>query len=133
MQDLLSGQVKLSFAGIPNVLPQVKAGRLRALAVSTPKRSPDLPDVPTVAEAGVAGYEATLWLNLAAPLGTPTQIAQRLYTEAAKALQDPELQRGFRAAGVEPTLLAPAELAKFMQDEYEKWGRVVRQTGATIN
>jgi tripartite-type tricarboxylate transporter receptor subunit TctC len=133
MQDLISGQVKLSFAGIPNVLPQVKAGRLRALAVSTPKRSPDLPDVPTVAEAGVPGYEATLWLNLAAPLGTPAEIVQRLYTETGKALQDPELQRGFRAAGVDPSLLAPAALARFMQTEYEKWGRVVRQTGATIN
>ena len=133
MQDLLSGQVKLSFAGIPNVLPQVKAGRLRALAVSTPKRSPDLPDTPTVAEAGVPGYEATLWLDLAAPLGTPGEIVQRLYAETAKALQDPDLQRGFRAAGVEPTLLGPAELAKFVQAEYEKWGRVVRQTGATIN
>jgi tripartite-type tricarboxylate transporter receptor subunit TctC len=133
MQDLLSGQVKLSFAGIPNVLPQVKAGRLRALAVSTPKRSPDLPDVPTVAEAGVPGYEATLWLDLAAPAGTPADIVQRLYGETEKALKDPELQRGFRAAGVEPSLLGPSELAKFMQAEYEKWGRVVRATGATVN
>lgn len=133
MQDLLSGQVKLSFAGIPNVLPQVRAGRLIALAVSTPKRSPDLPDVPTVAEAGVPGYEATLWLDLAAPVGTPADIVQKLYSETEKALKDPELQRGFRAAGVEPSLLGPSELAKFMRAEYEKWGRVVRATGATVN
>ncbi len=97
MQDLLGGQVKVSFAGIPNVLPHVKAGRLRALAVSTPQRSPDLPQVPTVAEAGVPGYQATLWLNLAAPAGTPADIVQRLYAETAKALQDAELQQSFRA------------------------------------
>jgi len=133
MQDLLGGQVKVSFAGIPNVLPHVKAGRLRALAVSTPKRSPDLPDVPTVSEAGVPGYEATLWLNLAAPAGTPADIVQRLYAETARALQDAELQKSFRAAGVEASPMSPQQLAAFMQAEYEKWGRVVRDTGATVN
>ena len=133
MQDLLGGQVKVSFAGIPNVLPHVKAGRLRALAVSTPRRAPDLPDVPTVAEAGVPGYEATLWLNLAAPPGTPAEIVQRLYTETAKALQDAELQQNFRAAGVEASPMSPQELAGFMRAEYEKWGKVVRATGATVN
>ena len=133
MQDLLSGQVKVSFAGIPNVMPQVKAGRLRALAVTTPQRSPDLPDVPTVAEAGVPGYEATLWLNISAPAGTPAEIVNRLYAETAKMLQDPEVQQGFRAAGVEPTVLAPEPLGAFIRSEYEKWGKVVRDTGATVN
>ena len=133
MQDLLGGQVKVSFAGIPNVLPHVKAGRLRALAVSTPQRSPDLPDVPTVAEAGVPGYQATLWLNLAAPAGTPGEIVQRLYAETAKALQDVELQQSFRAAGVEASPMSPQELASFMRGEYEKWGKVVLDTGATVN
>jgi tripartite-type tricarboxylate transporter receptor subunit TctC len=133
MQDLLGGQVKVSFAGIPNVLPHVKAGRLRALAVSTPQRSPDLPDVPTAAEAGVPGYQATLWLNLAAPAGTPGDIVQRIYAETAKALQDAELQQNFRAAGVEASPMSPQELAGFMRGEYEKWGKVVRDTGATVN
>jgi tripartite-type tricarboxylate transporter receptor subunit TctC len=133
MQDLLSGQVKVSFAGIPNVMPHVKAGRLRALAVTTPARSPDLPDVPTVAEGGVPGYEATLWLNLSAPAGTPPEIVQRLYAETAKVLQDPEVQQGFRAAGVEATVLAPDALGAFIRAEYEKWGKVVRDTGATVN
>jgi tripartite-type tricarboxylate transporter receptor subunit TctC len=133
MQDLLAGEVKVSFAGIPNVLPHVKAGRLRALAVSTPQRSADLPEVPTVAQAGVPGYEATLWLNLAAPAGTPADIVQRLYVETGKALKDAELQSAFRAAGVAPTLMAPQELAAFMRAEYEKWGKVVRETGATVN
>jgi len=133
MQDLIGGQVRVSFAGIPNVMPHVKAGRLRALAVSTPNRSPDLPDVPTVAEAGVPGYEATLWLNLAAPGGTPQAIVQRLHGETVKALQDPELRQSFRSAGVEASPLGPQELAVFMRAEYEKWGRVVRETGATVN
>ena len=133
MQDLISGEVKVSFAGIPNVLPQIKAGRLRALAVSTPQRSPDLPDVPTVAEAGVPGYEATLWLNLSAPLDTPAAIIQRLQSETQKALQDANLQHSFRAAGVEATFLGPQVLAAFMRAEHEKWGRVVRDTGATVN
>ena len=133
MQDLLGGQVKVSFAGIPNVLPHVKAGRLRALAVSTPQRSPDLPDVPTAAEAGVPGYQATLWLNLAAPAGTPGDIVQRIYAETAKALQDAELQQNFRSAGVEASPMSPQELAGFMRAEYEKWGKVVRDTGATVN
>jgi len=133
MQDLLGGQVKVSFAGIPNVLPHVKAGRLRALAVSTPQRSPDLPDVPTVAEAGVPGYQATLWLNLAAPAGTAGDIVQRIYAETARALQDAELQQSFRSAGVEASPMSPQELAGFMRGEYEKWGKVVRDTGATVN
>jgi len=133
MQDLLGGQVKVSFAGIPNVLPHVKAGRLRALAVSTPQRSLDLPEVPTAAEAGVPGYQATLWLNLAAPAGTPSDVVQRIYAETAKALQGAELQKSFRAAGVEASPLSPQELAGFMRAEYEKWGKVVRATGASVN
>jgi tripartite-type tricarboxylate transporter receptor subunit TctC len=133
MQDLISGQVSVSFAGIPNVLGHVKSGRLRALAVTTPKRWSELPEVPTLAEAGVTGYEATLWLNIAGPAGLPAEIVQRLHGEIAKALQDPELQASFRAAGVEATVLAPEPLAAFMRAEHEKWGRVVRQTGATVN
>ena len=133
MQDLVSGQVKVSFAGISNALHHLKAGRLRALAVSTAKRWPDLPEVPTVAQAGIPGYEATLWLNLAAPAGTPTEIVQRLHGETARALQDAVLQQSFRAAGVEAQVLGPLELAAFMRAEYDKWGRVVRDTGAKVN
>jgi tripartite-type tricarboxylate transporter receptor subunit TctC len=133
MQDLVSGQVTVSFAGIPNALTHLKSGRLRALAVSTSTRWPDLPEVPTVAEAGIPDYEATLWLNLAAPAGTPPDIVQRLYAETAKVLQNPELQLSFRAAGVEAQVLGPQELAAFMRAEYDKWGKVVRATGATVN
>lgn len=133
MQDLASGQVKVSFAGVPNVLSHLKAGRLRALAVSTPRRWPELPNVPTVAESGVPGYEATLWLNLSGPPGMPAALVQRLYAEVNKALKDPELQQQFRSAGVEAASMEPRELAAFIRGEYEKWGRVVRDTGATVN
>ena len=133
MQDLISGQVKVSFAGVPNVLPHVKSGRLRALAVTTAKRWGELPEVPTLAEAGVPGYEATLWLNLSAPAGTPQEIVQRLYAETAKALQDPEFLQSLRSVGVEAHVMPPQELAAFIRAEYEKWGKVVRDTGATVN
>jgi tripartite-type tricarboxylate transporter receptor subunit TctC len=133
MQDLIGGQVQVSFAGIPNVLSQVKNGRLRALGITGAKRWSELPEVPTIAEAGVPGYEATLWLAIAAPAGTPGEIVQRLHAEVGKALQDPELRHSFLAAGVEPSLLGPQELGAFMRAEYDKWGRVVRQTGATVN
>jgi tripartite-type tricarboxylate transporter receptor subunit TctC len=133
MQDLLSGQVSVSFAGTPNVMPHLKAGRLRALGVTTPKRSPDLPDVPTIAEAGVPGYEATLWLGLAAPAGVPAEIVQRLNTDISNLLRDPDVQQGFRAAGVDASVLGPAEFGAFMRTEFEKWGKVVRDTGAKVN
>jgi len=133
MQDLISGQVKVSFAGIPNVMPSLRSGKLRALAVSTPKRSPDLPDVPTVAEAGVPGYDATLWLALLAPAGTPGEIVQKLYTEATRTLREPEVQKAIAATGVEVNIIGPQELPAFLQAEADKWGKVARESGATIN
>jgi tripartite-type tricarboxylate transporter receptor subunit TctC len=133
MQDLIAGQVGVSFAGVPNVLGHVRSGRLRALGVTTSKRWSELPEVPTLAEAGVAGYEATLWLNVSGPAGMPADIVQRLAREIAKALKDPEVQNNFRTGGVEAAWMAPQELNAFMRAEYEKWGKVVRDTGATVN
>ena len=133
MQDLLGGQVPVSFAGVPNVISAVKAGKLRALAVTTARRWSELPDVPTVAEAGVPGYEATLWLGLAAPAGTPADIINRLHAETAKALQDAELLQSFRVAGVNASIMSPAEFGTFLRTEHDKWGKVVRDTGATVN
>ena len=133
MQDLLGGQVGVSFAGVPNVLGHVKAGRLKALGVTTATRWSELPEVPTLAEAGVPGYEATLWLNISGPPGMAAELVQRLNAEIAKALRDPEVQANFRSGGVEATAMGPQELSAFMRAEYEKWGRVVRETGATVN
>jgi len=133
MQDLVAGQVGVEFAGIPNVLGNVKAGRLRLLGVTTAKRWSELPEVPTIAEAGVPGYEATLWLNVSGPPHMPEELVQRLAAEIQRALQDPELQANFRTAGVEAHFMPPQELGAFIGAEYEKWGRVVKQTGATVN
>ena len=133
MQDLIAGQVGVSFAGIPNVLGHVRSGRLKALGVTTEKRWSELADVPTLAEAGVPGYEATLWLNVSGPAGMPPDIVQRLHAEIAKALQDAEVQKNFRAAGVDATAMGPQELERFMRAEYDKWGKVVKDTGATVN
>jgi len=133
MQDLVAGQVGVEFAGIPNVLGNVRAGRLRMLGVTTSTRWSELPDVPTIAEAGVPGYEATLWLNVSGPPSMPADVVQRLAAEIERALQDAALQAAFRTAGIEAHFLPPQELNAFMAAEYEKWGRVVKQTGATVN
>ena len=133
LQDLIAGQVGVSFAGGPNVLGHVRSGRLRALGVTTATRWSELPDVPTLAEAGVPGYEATLWLNVSGPAGMPADIVQRLNNEIAKALKDPEVQNNVRTGGVDAIWMGPQELNAFMRAEYEKWGKVVRDTGATVN
>jgi tripartite-type tricarboxylate transporter receptor subunit TctC len=133
MQDLISGQVKVSFAGIPNVAAQARNGRLRILAVTSAARWPELAEVPTLAEAGVPGYEAALWVALLAPAATPAAIVERLHAELGRALQEPEVQQSLRAAGLAPALMGPRELGAFLRAEQEKWGRVVRETGATVN
>ena len=133
MQDVLGGRVKVHFAGVPNVINHVRAGKLRALGVTTTQRWPDLPEVPTIAEAGVAGYEATLWLSMLAPAGTPEAIVTRVSAEIGKALQEPEVLKQLRNAGIAPSYLGPQEFGAFLRAEHEKWGRVVRATGATIN
>ena len=126
MQDLLAAQVGVSFAGVPNVIGHVKGGRLKALGVTTPQRWSELPDVPTLAEAGVAGYEATLWLSISGPAHMPAPIVQRLYAEISKALQDPEVRASFRTGGVDAVSMPPDQLTAYMRAEYEKWGTVVR-------
>ena len=133
MQDVLGGQVKVHFAGIPNVLNHVRNGRLRALGVTTAKRWSDMPDVPTIAEAGVPGYEASLWLSMFAPARTPAAIVARLSDEIGKALQDPDMLQKLHNAGIAPAYLGPREFGPFLRAEYDKWGKVVKDTGATVN
>ncbi len=133
MNDLLGGQVKVSFVGMPNALPNLANGKLRALAVTTKKRSPDLPDVPTMDEAGVPGYEANIWLALLAPPGTPREIIEKLNTEVTKVLSTAEARKLMSSAGVDVATSTSDELAKLMQSDLERWGKVVRETGATVN
>lgn len=131
--DMLGGQVKVGFPGTPIALPHVKAGRLRALAVTTSKRSSELPDVPTIAESGVPGYDATVWLGLLAPSGTPREIVQKLYTETSKVLRIPEVQQNIAATGVDVNVIGPEEFAQYLRTEHDKWSKVVRDSGAQVN
>jgi tripartite-type tricarboxylate transporter receptor subunit TctC len=133
MQDLLGGQVKASFVGMPNALPNLASGKLRALAVTTRKRSPDLPDVPTMDEAGVKGYDATIWLGMLAPKGTPREIVDKLNASMRKVLADPEAQKLMHKAGVEVAPSTPEQFASLMKSEYARWGEVVARTGAVVN
>lgn len=131
-QDVVGGQVKVGFVGTPIAIPQVKNGRLRALAVSTPARSSQMPDVPTLQEAGIAGYEATIWVALLGPAGMPRDIVLRLNGDIAKLLRAADVRPAIIATGLEVSTGSPEELATLIRVEYEKWGRVIRETGATV-
>jgi len=132
LTDLLGGQVQLMFDNIPSSLPQVRAGKLRALAVTGPRRSPVLPDLPTVAEAGLTGYSITSWFALFAPAGTPAKVLIRLNKEAAKAIASKELQQQWMAQGLEPAGGTPDQLAEFRRIEAAKWEKIVRESGARV-
>ena len=133
MNDVLGGQVKVTFAGVPNVLPNLGTGKLRALAVSTSTRYAELPNVPTIAEAGVPGYDATIWLGLLAPPNTPRDVVQRLNADITRILSTPEAKKLMASAGVDVATSTPEEFGRLMQSELERWGKVVRETGATVN
>lgn len=130
LTDLLGGQVHMQFSGLPPLLPFIRSGKLRALGVASLKRAPALPDVPTIAEAGVPGYEATSWQGLSAPARLPTQISTLLHGTLTKFISAPETRARFAELGAEPVGSTPAEFARFIKVEFDKWGPVIRQTGA---
>lgn len=130
--DLVAGVVESSFAGVPNALAQVPSGRLKALAVTTGKRAPQLPDVPTLQEAGVSGYDASVWLALLAPAGTPREIVAKLNSEIAKLMAAPDTKKALFDAGVEPTPSSPEEMAEYLQQELARWGKVVKDADIRI-
>jgi tripartite-type tricarboxylate transporter receptor subunit TctC len=132
-QDLMSGIVKVSFVGTPIAIPHMKSGRLIALGVSTAQRSPEMPEVPTIAEAGVPGFEARVWIGLLAPAGTPPEIVNKLNAEITKLMRTDEVRKLLVPTGMEPDTDTPAQFAAFLKEDYEKWGRVVRESGATVN
>jgi tripartite-type tricarboxylate transporter receptor subunit TctC len=132
-QDLMSGIVKVSFVGTPIAIPHMKSGRLIALGVSTAQRSPEMPEVPTIAEAGVPGFEARVWIGLLAPAGTPPEIVNKLNAEITKLMRTDEVRKLLVPTGMEPDADTPAQFAAFLKEDYEKWGRVVRESGATVN
>jgi tripartite-type tricarboxylate transporter receptor subunit TctC len=130
--DLLSGRVVVMFDQIATALPSVRDGRLRALGVSTAKRSPAAPDIPTIAEAGLPGYDVTTWHGLVAPAGTPRPIIDRLHDEVVKALNSPMVKERFASAGIVPVSSTPEQFAAFTQAEVLRWRAVVKASGVKI-
>ncbi len=130
--DLVAGVVESSFAGVPNALVHVPTGKLRALAVSSAKRAPQLPDVPTMQEAGVAGYDASVWLGLLAPAGTPPAIVNRLNSEVAKIMTAPESQKALFDAGVEVSLSTPEALGQLMSSDLTRWSKLIKEIGIEL-
>ena len=131
--DLLGGTVSMAMPGTAGVVAHIKAGKLRALAVSGAARSPQLPEVPTLAEAGLKGYAAYVWLGLMAPKGTPPLIVARLHRELQAALATPEVKSYLADAGIEAVGSTPAQFDTYIREERDRWARVVKETGARID
>jgi tripartite-type tricarboxylate transporter receptor subunit TctC len=131
--DLIAGHIQVSVPGINNVLPHVKAGRLRALGVTSTYRSAGMPEVPTIAEAGVPGYEAVLWLGIVVPAGTPRDIIVRLNREITEALSQPEMRDGFARIGTDVVATDSVKFAELIRSEVAKWAKVVKETGVQAN
>lgn len=128
--DLLGGTITMMFDNMPSALPVVKEGKLRAIGVTSAKRSPSAPDVPTIAEQGLPGFEATSWFAVFAPAGTPRPIVDQLHAEFVRIFNLPDVQAKLRTLGLEPILGGPEELARVQQAEIAKWAKVVKDSGA---
>jgi tripartite-type tricarboxylate transporter receptor subunit TctC len=131
MADLMGGQIQMAIETSPSASPHIRAGKVHALAVTTKTRSPAYPGVPTLDEAGLKGYDMTTWFALMAPHGTPPEIVQRLNTELARAVQQPDVVKRFEEQGVTAGNMKPAELAAFIGTETTKWVKVAKEAGAT--
>ena len=128
--DLLGGQVQMMFDAITTMAPHVEAGKARALGTTGKVRSSVLPDVPTISEAGVPGYEAVIWLGIMAPKGTPQAVVDRLNAEIRKAVTSKDLEAEWKKQGAVPMSMSPAEFDKFLRADIEKWARIVKISGA---
>jgi len=133
MQDLIGGQVNMMFDGMGSSAAQIRGGKLKPLAVTTARRSPAFPDIPTMQEAGVPGYQVTTWYGLWAPAGTPPEIVNRLQAEVVKAFAKPEVKEIWAAQGADAGGNAPAEFNTFIKAEIVKWAKVVKDSGAKID
>ena len=133
MQALLAGDTQLMFDNLASAMPQVKAGKLRALAVTTAVRSKLVPDLPTMAEAGLAGFDISTWFGLFAPTGTPADVIAKWNAEVTKILDSPEMRERLNAQGAEPALTTPAQFAAFIASEIPKYARIVKISGAKVD
>jgi tripartite-type tricarboxylate transporter receptor subunit TctC len=132
LTDLMGGQVQIYMSSIPTALAQIKGGKLRAITVTSTKRVPDLPDVPTVAESGFPGFESSTWFGLLAKAGTPEPIIKRLNTDVSRVLQMPEVREKIAAEGATVLGGTPEQFAAFLKEEAVKWGKVVKESGAKV-
>jgi len=131
--DLIGGQVQIMFDNLPSALPQIKAGKLRAIAVTSLKRAPVLPDVPTISESGLPGFEASSWFGVLAPAGTPAPIVARINAEVNKWLQSAEAREKLLSQGAEAAGGSPEQFANHIRAESEKWAKVVKASGAKVD
>ena len=131
--DLLAGQVQLASMGLPPSLPYVKAGKLRVVAITSTKRSPLLPDVPTVAEAGLAGFDVSSWYGVFTPLALPADLIRKLNADVVAILATPDMKERLASLGAEPAPMAAEEFGRFVQDEIAKWSKVVKDSGAKVD
>ncbi|HSD41470.1 MAG TPA: tripartite tricarboxylate transporter substrate binding protein [Burkholderiales bacterium] len=129
LRDLIAGQVELMMANLLALLPYHRNGRVRAYGVSSAKRSPVTPDVPTIAEAGVPGYDVVQWFGILAPAGTPREIIAKLHAATVRALEDPKVKNGFLASGAETVGNTPEDLAAILRSDLAKWGKLVKTAG----
>jgi tripartite-type tricarboxylate transporter receptor subunit TctC len=127
MADVIAGHVKVMFSSLVQTTPFIQSGQLRALGVGGLKRNPVLPDVPTIAEAGVPGYQADNWWGIMAPAGTPQPIIDRLYKDIQAALKTPELQQAFAREGAASVEMTTAEFTRYIESEIAKWAKVVKE------
>jgi tripartite-type tricarboxylate transporter receptor subunit TctC len=129
LTDTIGGQVHFNLGSLVQMVPHVRSGKLKALGVSSAKRVTAMPEVPTIAEAGVPGYEVANWWGILAPAGTPQPVLERLYREISAILESPETRKRFELEGAEVARMKPAQFAAFVTQETEKWARVVKEAG----
>jgi tripartite-type tricarboxylate transporter receptor subunit TctC len=129
LNDLVGGQLSFMIENVPGTMPFVRGGKLRALAITSARRSPLDPSLPTMAEAGVPGYEVVGWNGIVAPAGTPSEIVARLHAEVAKVLRLPEARERLAALGAEPVGSTPQEFGAFIRAENARWGTIIRERG----
>ncbi|MFT3815537.1 MAG: tripartite tricarboxylate transporter substrate binding protein [Acidovorax sp.] len=133
INDVMGGQVPIMFDALAATLPQVKAGKLKPLAISSPKRNPQLPDVPTLDEQGLKGFDISSWVGFLAPAGTPPATVNALHDAIQRASASPEIRESIRATGSDLAITTPAEFGRFLQSEIRKWGQAVKDAGVQVD